>query len=76
MTITATAIYENGVLRLLRPLALPERTRIRIQIEPESEVAATEEGHILYDLLALAEDLGVNDLAEQHDHYLYGVEKQ
>jgi len=55
---------------------LPEHTRIRIQIEPESEVAATEESHILYDLLALAEDLGVNDLAEQHDHYLYGVEKQ
>ena len=23
-----------------------------------------------------ATDLGVTDLAEQHDHYLYGVEKQ
>lgn len=76
MTITATAIYENGVLKLLRPLPLPEKTRIRIQVEPEVEETGTGEGHILYDLLALAKDLGVHDLAEQHDHYLYGVEKQ
>jgi hypothetical protein len=27
-------------------------------------------------ILARATDLGVSDLAEQHDHYLYGIEKQ
>ena len=27
-------------------------------------------------ILARATDLGVNDLAEQHDHYLYGIGKQ
>jgi hypothetical protein len=27
-------------------------------------------------ILARATDLGVSDLAEQHDHYLYGAEKQ
>ena len=27
-------------------------------------------------ILARATDLGVSDLAEQHDHYLYGTEKQ
>lgn len=26
-------------------------------------------------ILERATDLGVNDLAEQHDHYLYGIEK-
>ncbi len=26
-------------------------------------------------LADMAEDLGVDDFAEQHDHYLYGVEK-
>ena len=26
-------------------------------------------------LADMAEDLGVDDLAEQHDHYLYGVDK-
>jgi hypothetical protein len=27
-------------------------------------------------ILEHATDLGVRDMAEQHDHYLYGVEKQ
>ena len=27
-------------------------------------------------ILERATDLGVSDLAEQHDHYLYGVDKQ
>ena len=31
----ATAIYENGVLRLLTPVSLPERTRVRVQILSE-----------------------------------------
>ena len=30
----------------------------------------------LQELLDLATDLGVDDLAEQHDHYLCGTEKQ
>ncbi|MBC8446985.1 MAG: antitoxin family protein [Chloroflexi bacterium] len=32
MSTQATAIYERGVLRLLTPIALPERARVRIQI--------------------------------------------
>jgi len=27
-------------------------------------------------ILERATDLGITDLSEQHDHYLYGVEKQ
>lgn len=30
---TITAIYENGVLRPLKPLQLPEKTRVTLQIE-------------------------------------------
>jgi len=33
-------------------------------------------GGALDHILARATDLGVEDLAEHHDHYLYGVEKQ
>ena len=29
-----TAVYENGVLRPLTPLKLPNRARVRLQIEP------------------------------------------
>ncbi len=42
MTKTITAVYEEGVLRLLMPLPIPERTRVQVQIvaqlpEPEQQ---------------------------------------
>ena len=33
MSTQATAIYEGGVLRLLTPVALPERARVRVEIQ-------------------------------------------
>jgi hypothetical protein len=39
-------------------------------------VGQAAEKHILEVLAEMAEDLGLEDLAEQHDHYLYGVEKR
>ena len=75
MGIIATAIYENGILRLLTPLTLPEHTRVQIQVESVADEPAEPVGHALQNLLALATDLSVADL-EQHDHYLYGVEKR
>ena len=38
MSTQATAIYEGGVLRLLTPVSLPERARVRIQILSEDEL--------------------------------------
>ena len=32
MSETVTAVYEKGVLRPLTPLALPESTRVQLQI--------------------------------------------
>ena len=75
MGITATAIYENGILRLLTPLTLPEHTQVQVHVETVTEPAEPA-GHVLHNLLALATDLGIADLAEEHDHYLYGVEKR
>ena len=74
MNTTVTAIYENGILRLLAPLSVPEHARVQVRIEAVEEESEAQ-GHVLQSLLALATDLGVSDLAEQHDHYLYGVEK-
>ena len=37
MTAHAMAVYEDGVLRLLTPVALPERARVRVQILTEEE---------------------------------------
>ncbi|MCS6922857.1 MAG: antitoxin family protein [Fimbriimonadales bacterium] len=33
-TLTIEAVYERGVLRPLRPLELPEHTRVRLTVEP------------------------------------------
>jgi predicted DNA-binding antitoxin AbrB/MazE fold protein len=38
MVATATAIYEKGTLRLLTPISLPERTRVRVQIQEEDKI--------------------------------------
>lgn len=36
MQAEATAIYENGTLRLLTPVNLPEQVRVRVQIQEEN----------------------------------------
>ena len=39
MSITVEAIYEAGILKLLKPLPdLPERSRVRLTIEPNTAV--------------------------------------
>ena len=43
---------------------------IQQRIQPQSPTRAFQR------IRERATDLGVTDLAEQHDHYLYGVEKQ
>jgi len=37
MTTTVDAIYENGKLLLPTPLSLPERSRVRVTIESDTE---------------------------------------
>jgi predicted DNA-binding antitoxin AbrB/MazE fold protein len=76
MVIKVPAIYENGVLRLFREIELPEHSRVEVQIELSSDSETISSENVLQRLAVLATDLGVDDLAEQHDHYLYRTEKQ
>jgi predicted DNA-binding antitoxin AbrB/MazE fold protein len=46
MTETIPAIYENGVLRPLIPLALPEHTAVEIQIVKSASVPETQRQRI------------------------------
>jgi len=82
MTTNLKAIYEKGVLRLQEPLPIPEGAEVDISVnltEPENgeHSQQTEESwNILTQLLnECAIDTGVADLAQQHDHYLYGLTK-
>ena len=46
MTITLIATYENGVLRLPKPLDLPEHTQVQVRIEPAPQTAAEADGTV------------------------------
>jgi len=70
------AVYDGEVLRPVEPLDLPPNTRVRVAVV-ETQDGEAESGSGPFDrILALAQDLGVPDLAEQHDHYLYGTPKR
>ena len=43
MSITFDAVYENGVLRPIQPLALQEQEQVRVTVEPRGERSAKTE---------------------------------
>jgi hypothetical protein len=69
---------ENGVAVFDEPAALPEGMKVRIV--PVSTVAVAEGGRKTLaerfkNLIGAVDDLP-EDMAENHDHYLYGSPKQ
>ena len=74
---TVDVIYDGEVLRPQEPLDLEPNGHYRVTIETEPS-KATPEGppRSLKRISERAQDLGIEDLAEQHDHYLYGTPKR
>jgi predicted DNA-binding antitoxin AbrB/MazE fold protein len=76
MTIDVDAVYENGVLKPERPLALKERAKVHITIEADAEEAmATKDAGGSTDWKAIDALRGIvkgapADMAENHDRYL------
>lgn len=74
MTINVEAVYEDGVLKLQRPLALKDKARVRVTIEAES---ASEDqdptGWKAADRLigSITEPLVADDVVENHDRHIY-----
>ena len=74
MSLVVDAIYENGILRPLGPLDLPERQQVRVTVEVVSPRSPQPSG------IGQAEDplaevrvaTGVKDLAEHFDDYRFG----
>lgn len=60
---------KNGKIELEKRRTLPEGSRVRI--EPVLDTADPADN-----LASLAVDLGIRDLAAQHDHYIYGTPKK
>ena len=66
--------FDGEVLRPDEPLDLEPNKTYRVRIEPADSKPEPENS--LHRILQLARDLELPDLAEQHDHYLYGTPKK
>ena len=66
MTITVEAIYENGVLKPKKPLAITEGTEVELTVR----TPANEEDPFA-DLIGII-STGRTDGAANHDKYIYG----
>lgn len=67
---TVEAIYEKGVFRPVGKVDLRDGERVEISIRSDLDRDPAETLH------EFAIDTGVSDLAENIDHYLYGLPKQ
>jgi predicted DNA-binding antitoxin AbrB/MazE fold protein len=75
MAITVEAVYENGVLKPSEPLPFKEQEKVQITVVVRQPTLAE---RIVARARALppgALDGLPDDLASQHDHYLYGTPK-
>ena len=74
MRTTVEAVYEQGVLRLLQPVALAEGTRVEVLIiTPESTVEGKTPADILAAIAAMPLEAGGKAFSgRDHDDILYG----
>jgi len=92
MSITFDATYENGVLKPAEPLPLAEHEKVRVTVEAQLQVSDETDDAKGPDssIASLAEEIAArarslppgsldslpDDLAAEHDHYLYGTPKR
>ena len=72
MTTAVKAIYENGVFKPKEPVQLQERTEVEVLIPTQSPSDDDPSGWAAARALIGFIDDAPADMAEQHDHYLYG----
>ena len=76
------AVYENGVFRPTEPVELPESCPVNLVVNQEARAKSPASSATpLAKLAAIAAEHPENpnlpsDLAQQHDHYLYGTAKR
>jgi len=74
---TIQVVFDGEVLRPEEPLDLLPQARYRVIIEVEPLTETAEQGPgMLDDILELAKDFGIPDLAAQFEHYEYGAPRQ
>ena len=78
MTIDVDAVYEDGVLKPERPLALKDKAKVHVTIEAKAEEAPSDDDDPT-GWKAAREFIGMwrdgipgENVGEEHDKYLYG----
>ena len=72
---THYATYDGKVFIPEGNVDLLPNQRYIIRVETQVKSEPSKKPKLLQKLAMRATDMGVTDLAEQHDHYLYGTEK-
>lgn len=77
MTIDVDAVYENGVLKPEQPLALDEKTKVRVTIEVKTKTVSSGHDDDPSGWKAIDRLMGIGkavapDIAAKHDDHLYG----
>jgi hypothetical protein len=69
---------DEGLKVLAARTGEPEAAHVRAALRGylEAHVAAAEDVDPLYAIIGLVDDPGPSDVAEEHDHYLYGTPKR
>jgi predicted DNA-binding antitoxin AbrB/MazE fold protein len=69
MSIVIEAVWEKGVLTPEKRLDLPEKSKVRVTVEPETEDATGWKA--MNEFIGLWKDAPRSDYSENHDEYLY-----
>jgi predicted DNA-binding antitoxin AbrB/MazE fold protein len=73
MSNSVRAVYENGVFRPLKPVALPEGAEVHVVISDQSDKDGAAAAAILAEIAALpVEGDGDPFTSRDHDQVLYG----
>ena len=72
------AVYEDGVFRPTRRVALPNRSRVRLTLVPVSvtypkaqQLVVARQRKALHSIVGIGSS-GRTDISKRHDKYLYG----
>lgn len=68
-------LFDGETLRPEGPVDLEPNTRYIVIVKDE-KLPRQPSNRAFQNILERATDLGISDLAEQHNHYLYGAEKR
>jgi predicted DNA-binding antitoxin AbrB/MazE fold protein len=76
MTIDVDAVYEDGVLKPERPLALKDKAKVHVTIEAKAEETPAKDDDptgwkAADELIGFIKDGPKGPIGEKHDEYLY-----